>query len=463
LAVGRNLPLPLIVALIAFSALAFTPAIFNDGDTYWHVAAGATMLDSGTILRSDPFSYTFHAAPWQAHEWLSEIFMALAFRAGGWGGVALLTAAAFALTAGLLCRHLGRWLELPAQGIVVVLALACMAGSLLARPHLLALPLLEIWIFGLVAARSEHRAPHWSLWPVMALWANLHGGFALGFAMLALFGLEAILAEPDKRKTLISWAAFGIGATVAALLTPQFVDGLLFPLRLMTMHTIGNIGEWQPMDAKTLAPFAAIVAAGLYFVISRRVKIPLMRTLMVLMLLYLALSHQRHEIVFAVAVPLILAEPVARSIGAQAQMWRPRALPAAITLLLAVAVAAARLGANVPHGGALVTPQAALAHVPENIRIRPVLNDYGFGGYLIFEGVHPFIDSRAELYGDAFLANYAKIISADPKALAATLARYHVDWSIFPPSSPAVAMLDRTQGWRRVYADDVAVVQMRNH
>ncbi len=463
MAFGRNLPLPLLAALIAFAALAFAPAIFNDGDTYWHVAAGAAMLDRHAILTSDPFSYTFHGAPWQAHEWLSEILMALAYRAGGWDGVALLSAGALALTAGLLCRHLGRWLDLPAQAIVVVLALACMAGSLLARPHLLALPLLEVWVFGLASARSGHRAPHWSLWPAMTLWANMHGGFAFGFLMLALLGLEAIIEEPDKRKTLVSWSVFGIGAVVAALLTPHFVQGLLFPLHLMSMSALGNVGEWAPTSFAGLEPFEIVVLAGLYFLLSRGVKLPVMRIVMVLVLLHLALSHQRHQMVFAAAVPLILAEPVARAIAMRAQTWHPRLIWTLPALLLGMAIGALRLTVDVPRGGALVTPQAALAHVPDALKTRPVLNDYGFGGYLIFEGVHPFIDSRAELYGDAFLADYAKIISPDPKALAAAIAHYDIAWSIFPPTSPVVAMLDRTPGWRRVYGDDIAVVQIRNH
>ena len=35
-----------------------------------------------------------------------------------------------------------------------------------------------------------------------------------------------------------------------------------------------------------------------------------------------------------------------------------------------------------------------------------MLNDYAFGGYLIFEHVRPFIDARAELYGDPMLSLY---------------------------------------------------------
>ncbi|HSS13776.1 MAG TPA: hypothetical protein VLL04_07780, partial [Rhizomicrobium sp.] len=101
-------------------------------------------------------------------------------------------------------------------------------------------------------------------------------------------------------------------------------------------------------------------------------------------------------------------------------------------------------------------------HVPRFVRETPVLNDYGFGGYLIWAGVKPFIDSRADLYGDIFLENYATIVSPDKDALAATLAFHHVRWTIFPRQAPVVKLLDATPGWRRFYTDKLAVVHVRD-
>ncbi len=85
----------------------------------------------------------------------------------------------------------------------------------------------------------------------------------------------------------------------------------------------------------------------------------------------------------------------------------------------------------------------------------PVLNDYSFGGYLIFAGVRPFIDSRAELYGDAALQRYAALIRPDPKALDAAIRRYGIRWSILAPSSPIVSELDARPGWHRLHSDRV--------
>ena len=192
-------PIPLFGAVLAFALVCVTPAVLNDADTYWHIAAGSWMLDHRALLRVDPFSYTFAGKPWQVHEWLSEILMALAWRVSGWNGIVLLSAAAFAATAGLLIWYLGRFLSATALGVIAVLALSCGSGSLLARPHLLALPLLAFWTIALLSARDERRAPSIWLTPLIALWANLHDSYLLGLALIAVFALEAMLEATDDR------------------------------------------------------------------------------------------------------------------------------------------------------------------------------------------------------------------------------------------------------------------------
>ena len=52
---------------------------------------------------------------------------------------------------------------------------------------------------------------------------------------------------------------------------------------------------------------------------------------------------------------------------------------------------------------------------------------------------------------------------ARPPALARLVDRYGIGWAVLQAQSPAVATLERLPGWRRVYADDIAVVEMRNN
>ncbi len=454
-----------IAAAIAFAATAFAPQVLNDGDTFLHIAAGRKMLADHAILFSDPFSFTFAGAPWDAHEWLAEILMASAYQTGGWSLLLGLFAGAAALTAGLLAFQLGRRLDAQTQAVTTLLALACMTGSLLARPHLLALPLLALWTIGLVRARSDRRPPSLALLPLMTIWVNIHASFLLGLALAAGLALEALVDEPQQRlATLRGWGLFGAGALGAALINPHFVGGITFPLSLMSVPALGNVGEWQAADFSHLQPFELVIAAALYVVWTRGVRIPPVRAVILLVLLHLALQHQRHQIVVAVIAPLLLADPLSQAFGkpSAARSSRATIALAAAAVAAIVVLGAARIAIPLTRGDGAVSPVTALNDVPAELRTKPVLNDYSFGGFLIFSGVRPFIDSRAELYGQAALARYAALIKPDPATLDTVIKRYGIRWSILSPSSPMVAELDAAPHWKRIHTDRFAIVHIRD-
>src|SRR5579871_5581482 len=100
--------------VLGFAAAAFAPQIFNDGDTWWHLAAGNWMLAHGAVPTRDVFTYTFAGQPWTAHEWLAEVLMALAFCAGGWSGLHILFGLAFGGTALIMAHALRRRLDFSA-------------------------------------------------------------------------------------------------------------------------------------------------------------------------------------------------------------------------------------------------------------------------------------------------------------------------------------------------------------
>ena len=80
----------------------FDPRVLNDGDTYWHLATGLWILGHASVPHVDIFSYFKAGTPWVAQEWLSETFMALAYRALGWTGVVMLFAFAGGAAAWLM-------------------------------------------------------------------------------------------------------------------------------------------------------------------------------------------------------------------------------------------------------------------------------------------------------------------------------------------------------------------------
>src|SRR5439155_25184435 len=93
---------------------------------------------------------------------------------------------------------------------ITMLAYALASNHFLARPHTLSYPLAILWISGLIRAVERGAMPSFLLLPVMTLWANMHGGFTLGFAVCGFLALESIYeSEPKCRLELaLRWMLF---------------------------------------------------------------------------------------------------------------------------------------------------------------------------------------------------------------------------------------------------------------
>ncbi len=238
------------VALSLFTLAAFAPQVLGDGDTWSHVATGEWIIAHGAAPRADPFSHSMSGAPWTAHEWLSEVLLALAFRVGGWSGVVLMTGVAVALAALIVGLSAARELRGAPLVATVAIGLSLVTANLLARPHVLALPLAAAWTAGLIAARDRGRAPPLALALFMIAWANMHGGFTFGLMLIGPFALEAVTEAPVGARFLAArpWATFALVALVAALINPYGVDVLFLPFRLMSVENLSRISEWRPQD-----------------------------------------------------------------------------------------------------------------------------------------------------------------------------------------------------------------------
>ena len=449
-------------ALAAFTAGAllagFLPQIFNDADTWWHLAAGDWILAHHAVPARDVFTFTFAGTPWNAHEWLSEVLMAGAFAAGGWAGLHIVFALAMGVTAASVAGALRKRMDFIPALLVSILGLACVASSLLARPHLLALPLLAIWTSALIDARERGTAPPLWLATIMLVWANLHGSFAFGLALAIALGVEAWVM--DRGRTAKAWASFIAVSILAALINPQGLEGLLFPIKLLAMPGLATIGEWGPSDFSRPSPFLFALLGMIFVFMTGKVRLSLLRAMLILALIYLALSHTRHVMLFAVVAPLLAASALGAAWPAKNQDSPRWLLP--VLAALPMILLAARLVLPDVRSEDRVTPLAALAHVPSSLRAQPVLNAYDYGGYLIHQGVKVFIDGRTDMYPAGFLKNDDQLAAGDPKAMSATLARYNTAWTIYPSGSRSAAALDHLPGWHRFYADANAVVHVRD-
>ncbi|MDI3468790.1 MAG: hypothetical protein OJF62_000853 [Pseudolabrys sp.] len=447
--------------------LALAPKLLNDPDTYWHVTVGRWILAHGTVPTADPFSFTMHDRHWITFEWLSEVAYAAALTVAGWRGVAILAAAAIALAFGLLARFLMRRLPPVAVLLLIVASLAILAPHLLARPHVLVLPVMVAWASALVDRMDRRAGPPYAALPLLVLWANLHGSVIVGLGLIGPAVIEALL-DPQRQgkhwRIVRQWTLFAGLAVAAACITPYGAGPLLAPLKTLGLgHALQTIMEWRPQDFSRPGAFELVLLLGI-FALSRGVRLPPVRALVLIGLLHFALAQTRNADLLAMLAPFYLAAPLALQFKPRNPAdGAPRA-PAHIVGLgiAAVAACATIVALRQPIApDARITPQAAvqaagLAHA------GPVLNDYAFGGYLIYAGIAPFIDGRGELYGGQFIERQSRAVSlANLPDFLKLLDQYHIEATLLTPETPAVALLDRLPGWQRVYSDGVAVVHKR--
>ena len=186
----------------------------------------------------------------------------------------------------------------------------------------------------------------------------------------------------------------------------------------------------------------------------RGVRVPLGQLVLLLLLLGMALSQIRHQswfiIVAAAAIsPLFSGKAVARSGFA---MLGLAAIPF-LVLRLALPITPVENSAN---------PRHLIEAVPPALRSQPVLNGYTFGGPLILAGIKPYIDGRADMYGDAFFSDYNQISQGDMARFDRAVSRYGIRWTMLPPGNKAlIKALDASPRWRRIYSDRIGIIHIR--
>ena len=456
-----------------------------DNDTLWHIPTGEWILSHGAVPKVDVFSSTKLGAPWLTHEWLSEVLFAEVYRIAGWTGVLVLTSGGFALAFALLAFFLEDRPR-PASGLILlVLAFALCIVSFSARPVALVAPALVVWATGLISAVEDERTPSLLLLPLMTIWANLHGSFIIGLASVGLFMMEALsLAHNNQGRVAagVRWGAFGLYATLASLITPHGINGILFPFYVQRMHVaLKYISEWQPYSVATiLDPLLLWLMVVIAFAAAGKLRLRFVRLLGVLALLYLTLRHHRHVLLLGLLSPVLLATPFCGTKRGGLARARESNAPGCVrglgpsseaSRLALVFAAAGGLAVGIGLRGKPFYPEQqysaekAIEYAQEAGLGDRVLNEYGFGGSLIFNGLAPFIDGRADMYGDAFLEKYLEAVNLStkdaPKPLLKLLDEYKITWTLFAPTAPVLAVLRMNEEWSPVFSDDYAVIFQR--
>jgi hypothetical protein len=445
----------LAVAALAMAVTAACGGSLVQGDTFWHLKAGEWVLSYKEIPKADPFSWTAPGAPWHAHEWLWEILAAVSWRICGVRGLWVLTAAGVALAAAFSFLLAARRSGGPAWALACApVSIASLAAFISARPHVLALSFLTAWLWLLDLAREKRWAA--ACLPVLAVvWANVHASAPLG----PLMGIVMLSADALAKKRGVVARQFA-GAAVSFLATGMNPWGFgvwWFALKVGSHpEMVNTINEWLSPDFHS--PFMLpVLAAALPLLLPRG---DAAFRILAAGAFLAGLVSMRHLAVFAVLWPAAAAPALA------ARFSGPDGKTVAATALVLAALGlTATVSSPPPAWPGSGFPEAAVSYMEREGLTDRVFNYYTWGGYLIWRGVEPFVDGRADMYvlsGSGVMDDYdrAEGILRPPEP-DAVFAKWGVKTVLMPADSWMALYLSRNPGWWEVYRDDMAAVYAR--
>jgi hypothetical protein len=433
----------------------------------WQIAVGQWILDHRAVPETDVFSFTMYGQPWISTQWLAQVLYAKTFAVAGWSGPVVLAASALAATFALLTKFLSRQLSESHVLVFVAAALALTVPHALPRPHVLAFPVMVLWVGSLVAAADRRGVPSfWSLaW--MVLWANLHGGFVFGLVLIAPVALDAVLNEDVKLRPSLAlrWAIFGLAALLASCCTPYGWNSPLASQKILALgEVLPLIREWQAADFTGIGGLEVCLLLGIGLALWRGVKLPPMRIVLLLGLIHMAPAQDRASEILGLLAPLALARQIGgpetsssevSNSGVAAPM-RGGLLAGVAVALVAGTVAYASVHRFAPHTHG--SPVAAVIEL-KKLNLTRVFNDYDFGGYMIANGIPTFIDGRTELYGEKFFMDHIGAAALmKPDNLFRLLDDYEIEATLLRTQSAANRLMAHIDGWQQVYADDIATI-----
>jgi hypothetical protein len=470
--------------------LAFGPRSLNvDGDLPRHLTMGEFVLQGG-MYGIDTFAYT-KTGPYEGMEWLSQVALAVAHRVGGLAGVVILAGLVIATVVALVVLFMRR------SGVDPLLAylvgtVAAVGASVhwVPRPHIFTFIFLTSLLFFL---EFGSRKRVWLFVPFFALWANMHGMFILGLAILGVWAsgalLEAWLANGDARSAWLGRAryagsALGLGV-VGIMLNPR---GPLI-LRGITQclgddYIFTNTAEFQSLNFHSL--YGRLVLIGLLGLIAlfaiRRERPPFTRLLAILFMLAGGLTSARLMPLFALfALPLLAVEfdPMWRNARFGRRFANVRKVfeggeAMARPGLYAPFVAVAMLALGPLHGRIGGTQLVADRFDPSFFPVEAVefarangiegrlYNDFVWGGYLLYAWPEQqiFIDGMTCFLGSDIMRSYMGILSLSP-GWRGEMQRWGMTVALVRPNDSLTAALLESGEWTTRYQDETAILLER--
>ena len=334
----------------------------------------------------------------------------------------------------------------------------------------------------------------------MALWANLHGAFIIGFVLIGVHLAGAVVNwvardcrtngrhAANQRMVLV---ALGIACSLASLLNP---NGWKLPVQVIRYTRsplmMGLTQEFLPPNFHDLGnlPFAIRVGRDLLMLFIVRPRLNATDGLLLIVWLAAFPAHGAQRAGFCAGGHTNPRGTLERVLERRLALLDPPSLPKPFRPLdlhqpngrragpagagrnrddSGLGQAAARSAANrcyAPNFPPISFPSPRLnsfAESPSAVH-GEMFNDYAWGGYftLAMPQRKIFFHSNALAYGEEVFREFLQVNNGQP-GWEDVLKKYRVGWTILPVGHRLNRLLAQRADWILVYADPVAAVYGR--
>jgi len=487
----------LIVVTASFFILAIEP--ISDIDIWWHLATGRHICQTGSLLNHDPFGLAGRAISPDREiilngYWLSQIILYKVFIFSAEQGMVIFRAVLISLPIVVTFLYF-RIRNISFE--VAILASLLLGWGLVyvpgLRPNHLTLLLVPIFFIllaavGFSAEMDEKKQYNLRaailLPPFMLLWANLHGGFLLGVAVLALFIVfesgSILHSGNPKKRLMILWGIIVL-AIFSTLLNPNGLN-----IYMQFIQSQG--GLIQQKSSEYLSPFVLakrdILVYWPYFfalflfiaiLFLNRLKISLTKLAIVSFLFLVSTTAFRYAPFFISGFVVFIFDKyeIRRRENNTLKVFTAGVTLALIVLLAWQAVRQVSESYRVLSENPVNErrfPEEAVAFLQSHELSGNIFNHFNWGGYLAWHApgqLVTFIDGRS-LNLRLFDA-YTRVLWL-PDKTKRILDSNQIDIILVPRLNPFTGELYKltdylwqTPEWSFVYHDEVSMVFLRRN
>lgn len=431
---------------LVFGLLLRNSFSYLDPDLGWHLKVGEAIAQTGVVPHLNIYNYTF-TGNWVDHEWLINFISFEIYSKLGYFSLNIFFAAIIVLSLVLLNFFARRLVPKIGEWSLVFLQLFGLVACL---PHFgvrmqefgFLFLLLELWILAEFNNKKKWPILIWLL-PLFYFWASIHGSFLLGlglvFAWLVIKIIENRLASSKWKKYFLEskiisvkdikiYFLFFLGSIFITFFTPYGRELYSFLGGYSNTFYLRTIQEWRPqyffpfnyLQASYLALSVVFLVAYFNNFICKKIKtLDLWQLSLVFLFLILSFKSRRHFPLMFIATFPFLVQALSETF--EAGDLKSFLISKKLKYFLLVCLGLAGLSQYVDLRPMVDPfnyfcskyPCEATKFLQREVQYRDlnILNDYDWGGYLIW--AYPekklFIDGRlpqVAYAGRSFLEEY---------------------------------------------------------